>query len=360
MAARRQLVGCLVVVAAACGGAAEPEPAPLPIPATAVGRVERMRVPGPSLAGNLLGDSADRPTLVYLPPTYDASPERRYPVVYLLHGFGDTPDMWENGRFQGLKVSVALDSLAKAGAAREMIVVMPNARNAYAGSFYVNSSATGRWEDFIAGDLVQWTDRTYRTRARRESRGLVGLSMGGFGALNLAFRRSDTFGAVYALSPCCLDFSSDTSQAGAYRAIATARDRGALYRLGFFPLALVAIGAAASPNPAKPPFFADFPLTLAGNSFALDSSTFLRWREATPLGGLPSRLRGARRLAAIGVEAGDADDFKDIPILAPRLAAALTAAGIPATYSGFSGGHTDHFRERFVRHAVPFISGALR
>ena len=132
---------------AACASAPEPEPVAGAIADEMHGTVTRVQVPGPSLAANVLGDSSTRSALVYLPPTYAPSPERHYPVVYLLHGFGDDPEMWETGRFQKLTVSLALDSLAKAGIAREMIVVMPNAKNAYGGSFYVNSRTTGRWED---------------------------------------------------------------------------------------------------------------------------------------------------------------------------------------------------------------------
>ena len=361
LVARRTAAVALLLAVAACAAAPDPEPIAGAIPDALNGTVTRVQVPGPSLVGNVLGDSSTRSALVYLPPTYAGSPQRRYPVVYLLHGFGDNPEMWETGRFQQLRVSLALDSLAKAGVAREMIVVMPNAKNAYGGSFYVNSVTTGRWEDFIARDLVSYMDQTYRTRPRRESRAVVGLSMGGFGALNLAFHRPDVFASVYALSPCCLDFARDTTQAPVYRALAQAKDRAQLARMGFFPLAISAIGAAASPNPARPPFFLDLPYTVAeGNAMRTDSAVLALWRRATPLGDFDRNLRGAKRLHAIGFEAGSEDAFKDIPILSPRLSAALTAAGVVHQYEGFSGGHTDRFRERFVTRAVPFISKALR
>lgn len=350
-----------VLALTACARAPDPEPVAGAIPAELHGTVARVQVPGPSLMRNVIGDSTTRSALVYLPPTYASSPERRYPVVYLLHGFGDNPEMWENGRFQKLKVSEAMDSLAKAGVAREMIVVMPNARNAYGGSFYVNSATTGNWEDWVARDLVGFMDRTYRTKARRESRAVMGLSMGGFGALNLAFHRSDVFANVYAHSPCCLDFARDTSQAAAYRALAAAKDRAQIRAMGFFPMALSAIGAAASPNPAKPPLFMDLPYVVgADGAIEADTGVLFKWRAATPLGAFDRNLRGARKLHAIGIEAGDADAFKDIPILAPKLAAALATAGVANQFEGFKGGHTDHFRERFVTRGVPFISKALR
>ena len=185
--------------------------------------------------------------------------------------------------------------------------------------------------------------------------------MGGFGALNVAFHRPDVFASVYALSPCCLDFARDSTRLPIYRALGQAKDRAQLYRMGFFPLAITAIGAAASPNPAKAPFFLDLPYSVADDgTMRTDTTVLSLWRRTTPLGAFDQNLRGARRLSAIGFEAGAADAFKDIPILAPKLSAALAAAGVAHQFEGFRGGHTDHFRERFVTRAVPFISKALR
>ena len=101
---------------------------------------------------------------------------------------------------------------AIAGGLKPMIVVMPDARTRAGGSFYVNSSADGRWEDFITHDLVQSIDSRFRTLpGDRRHRAIAGHSMGGYGALYLAFRHPDVFGSVYALSPCCLEFVGDLS-----------------------------------------------------------------------------------------------------------------------------------------------------
>jgi hypothetical protein len=96
-----------------------------------------------------------------------------------------------------------MDSLIGKRAIQEMIVVMPDANTRLGASWYLNSSTTGRWEDFISRDLVAWTDAHFRTIARRESRGLGGASMGGFGALMIAMRHGDPFSAVYSASTCC-------------------------------------------------------------------------------------------------------------------------------------------------------------
>ena len=94
-----------------------------------------------------------------------------------------------------------------------MIVVMPNARNAFDGSFYTNSPVTGNWEQFIVRDLVNYVDHKYRTLRTRKARGLAGHSMGGYGALRIGMRHPETFSAVYALSAYGLAFTDSVERA---------------------------------------------------------------------------------------------------------------------------------------------------
>jgi S-formylglutathione hydrolase FrmB len=151
----------------------------------AAGHPERIVVHGDSLAGNLAGDTADRPVSVYLPPSYFRDTRRRYPVLYLLHGFTDSDSKWfglEGKHF--VNVPTAADE-AVANGVPEMIIVMPNALNRYGGSFYASSVVIGDWETFVTHELVRYVDAHYRTLARPESRGLAGHSMGGYGALRL-------------------------------------------------------------------------------------------------------------------------------------------------------------------------------
>ena len=118
------------------------------------GTLERVTVHGTSLECNLVGDDPNRPVSVYLPPSYDASPERRYPVVYVLHGFTDSDLGWFGWREHFVNVPAAME----AGTAREMILVMPNAFTAYEGSMYSSSAATGDWETFVAEGLTDYVD----------------------------------------------------------------------------------------------------------------------------------------------------------------------------------------------------------
>ncbi|HEY5809068.1 MAG TPA: alpha/beta hydrolase-fold protein, partial [Povalibacter sp.] len=158
-------------------------------PAAEAGEYQRVTVHGVSLEGNLEGDSPDRQVSIYLPPGYAKNPQRRYPVVYLLHGFTDTDTNWfgrTNQHF--VHVPKAADAAYAAGVS-EFILVMPNAFTKYQGSMYSNSAAVGDWETFVARELVAWVDAHYRTLANPASRGLAGHSMGGYGTLRIAMKQ---------------------------------------------------------------------------------------------------------------------------------------------------------------------------
>jgi enterochelin esterase-like enzyme len=140
------------------------------------GRWEKIRVHGKALEGNLEGDSPDRDVFIYLPASYASSPNRRYPVVYFLHGYGAHAETYWNS----LSVPAAADA-----AVAEMLLVLPDAYTIYDGSMFSNSPTTGDWETFIASDLVGYIDGHYRTIADRAARGLAGHSMGGYGTVRM-------------------------------------------------------------------------------------------------------------------------------------------------------------------------------
>lgn len=134
---------------------------------------------------------------VYLPPGYhDADNDRRYPVLYFLHGLFGSERKWEQ---RGTPKNV--DALLRDGKIEPMIVVCPNGEN----SFYMKwADGTEDWESFVVKDLVAAIDGRYRTVAERSKRGLSGDSMGGFGALNLGFRNPAVYGSISAHSAALL------------------------------------------------------------------------------------------------------------------------------------------------------------
>jgi S-formylglutathione hydrolase len=314
-------------------------------------------VSAPSLRGNLMGDPDWREATVYLPPGYRKNPRKRYPVVYLLHGFAADHRVFIRGPYQNMNVRIMMDSLIGAGAVREMIVVTPSARNFFDGSFYVNSPVSGRWEDFIVRDLVSHMDRKYRTIRARGGRGISGHSMGGYGALNISMRHPEIFSAVYAMSPCCLDRMDREERIAGWKAAIRIRERADYRKAGFNANLVYALAAAYSPNLAKPPFFADLPYRLEGDSLVADSVVLRKW--VGPLAMAPAHLDNLRRLA-IGFDAGDADALRDIPPNVRALDSLLTANNVPHFAEVYSGNHGSRIRARLESIVFPFFSRVLR
>lgn len=158
------------------------------------GTVEVADYDSKAIAENLIKEESKRKIVIYLPPSYYES-DKSYPVVYYLHGFSE-----EGGSFVRSAGS-QLDKVFAADPSKEFIMVAVDGANSLGGSFYVNSPVIGNWEDYTAEEVVSYIDSTYRTIASADARGICGFSMGGFAALNLAFRHPDVYGAVYAMSP---------------------------------------------------------------------------------------------------------------------------------------------------------------
>ena len=145
---------------------------------------------GLKLPSKVLGQ--DVAYAIYLPPDY-ASSTRRYPVVYLLHGYTDD----ESGWIQFGEINMAADRAIADREIPPMIIVMPDGGV----SFYVNDAAGKvRWEDMFVQELIPHIDAAYRTRPSAEFRGVAGLSMGGWGTLIYAFRHPELFAAGAAFS----------------------------------------------------------------------------------------------------------------------------------------------------------------
>ncbi len=172
---------------------------PVAVPNAKPVSVEHIKVHGASLEGNLEKDAVDRDVFVFLPPSYGKEQKRHYPVVYALHGYSIGAEQWTHE----IHVPQTVEG-AFAQGAQEMIVVLPDSKTLYNGSMYSSSVTTGDFERFIARDLVSYIDEHYRTIPKRLSRGLVGHSMGGYGATRIGMKHSDVFGSLYIMSPCCL------------------------------------------------------------------------------------------------------------------------------------------------------------
>jgi len=331
-------------------------------PATA-GRWVEGKVSASSLKNNLLGDPAEQSFAVYLPPSYDTSPAKRFPTLYLLHGFTSSNKVWTGN---SISLQPLMDEMIKSGKIREMIVVAPNGRNAYQGAFYTNSTVTGNWEDYIYRDLVQNVDANYRTIARAESRGIAGHSMGGYGAMSLAMKHPDVFSAVYALSPCCFGMEGDlTAENPAWLKTLrlTAKEQLKMQPGSFeefFQLAFVATSSAFSPNPQRSPFYVDFPYQERDGRLEKNESVMAKWRAKMPLYMIDETRDNLLKLRGIFIDYGEKEEFSHIRITSQKFSNALAERNIPHVFEVYARGtHGSLVRERLATRVMQFFSEKL-
>ena len=312
-------------------------------------RVDAITVHSPSVAGNLEGNPADREVYVVLPPSYDKEPARRYPVVYALHGYFIGAKQWMG--------EVHMPQTAEGAFAKgtpEMIVVFPDSKTRHLGSLYASGVTVGDFENFIAKDLIAHIDANYRTIAQPSSRGLVGHSMGGYGATRIGMKHADKFGALYVMSPGGLTpggFGGAPNPEAMARleTIKTLEDLDKLEGIQRGPLA---VAAAFSPNPNKPPLFLDLPYEQG----ELRPDILAKWHANAPLAFIDQYISGLRGYRAIAIEIGD----KDGPGTDPRaLHEALNAYGIENTFTIYEGDHTNRLGFRMQDHVLPFFGRNL-
>ena len=321
-------------------------------------------IPAPSLEGNLLGDPAERELWIYLPPQYFES-EEALPVAYYLPGFGQRT-------VNGVTMPGRLDQVFET--IDPMIVVVVPGDTSMGGSFYVDSIANGNWEQFITEEVVEYVDANFRTIPAAESRGLMGASMGGFGALNLGMRHPDVFGAVYATSPGVLNesgvaemgfFDSEENIAeglATLEAAGTAQGKDVVAALQtpnyVFGLSL-AYGLAFSPA-TEPPYIS-YPFARTDGAITRDDAVWSVWNAG--FGDWDLKVAEFKdnllSLSAIGIDCPSDDEFAWISDGCPYLDAQLTAAGIDHEYQVTTGGHEDLTGKRIVEGMLPFMATHL-
>ncbi len=298
------------------------------------GRVVIDTIDSTVLQGNPLGDPARRQLAVYLPPGYDGS-ARRYPSVYVLN---DTP--FDDNMAQ------RMDRLIASGAVQPMIVVMPDCLSALGGSQYLNSSATGRYEDHLIDEIVPAVDRLYRTRGERDCRAVVGKSSGGYGALMMAMRHPQLFGMAASHSgdlyfelcykPAFVRYVRDIGRFGGIAAflrdLRTIRPRDAAYHS---LVNTVAMAACYSPNPAAPHGF-ELPFDPATGE--IDDAVWARWLAWDPVHIVPQHVAALRSLRLLYLDAGSNDEF-NLQLGARIFCGKLKQHGVEFAYQEFDDGH---------------------
>jgi S-formylglutathione hydrolase len=317
------------------------------------GTVETIKVHGKALEGNLEGDSPDRDVFVYLPPSYATDKNRHYPVVYFLHGYGAKAEAY----WKLMNVPETADKEMTDGTVHEMILVNPDAFTIYSGSMYSSSPTTGDWEAFITHDLVNYIDGHYRTIANRDSRGLAGHSMGGYGTVRLAMKYPEVYSSIYAMSSCCLMNNPGAPRPPA-RAPEQSQDKGgkagpAGARPGVFANVLSAEAAAWSPNPQNAPKFFDLPT----ENDTVRPEIAAKWIANSPLAMLDQYVSNLKEYHAFMMDVGLQDGLmasnKDLD-------ASLTQVGVPHKFETYQGDHMNHVKDRFEANVLPFFSENLQ
>jgi len=310
--------------------------------------VEHIKIHGASLEGNLEGEAVDRDVIVFLPPSYNKDKHRRYPVVYALHGYSIGAEQWTHE----IHVPQTIEGAFALGA-KEMIVVLPDSKTAYGGSMYSSSVTTGDFEQFIAHDEVSYIDAHYRTIPDRLSRGLVGHSMGGYGAARIGMKHPDVFGILYIMSPCCMSpRPAGPPNPELEKSLETVKTPADAANLPFFARAQLATAAAWSPDPKNPPLYLDLPM----KDGVPQPDVLAKWTANAPLAFIDQYIDNLRQYRAMAMDVGDQDGLR---FDAQKLHQILDNYGIQNSFEIYHGTHTSAVADRFQNHVIPFFSANL-
>ena len=293
------------------------------------------------LKGNPLGDPHVRTFPVYLPPGYHDT-DQAYPVIYALAAFTGTGLNMPNFSVWEESLPEQLDGLIATGACPPAILVMPDCFTALGGSQYVNSTATGPYEDYLITELIPFVDDRLRTLPERDRRGVLGKSSGGYGALTLAMQHPDVFSAaachsgdMYFEYGYLKDFPTAVNalnRAGGIapflEQFAAARQKGPLIPT----LNIIAMAAAYSPNGTR----IDLPFALPTGE--LLPQVWDRWLARDPVRLVDRHADALKQLKLLFIDAGEKDEFA-LHLGARILVERLKAQNIPHQYEEHDGGH---------------------
>ena len=361
MKPEKQFIACAITLAVASGSWLSAQVQTI-VPEVVSGakpvKIEHIKIHGAALEGNLEGDAVDRDAIVFLPPSYENDKKRHYPVVYALHGYSIGAEQWSHE----IHVPQTVEG-AFAKGSHEVIVVLPDSKTVYNGSMYSSSATTGDFENYIARDVVAYMDAHYRTIPSRQSRGLVGHSMGGYGASRIGMKHPEVFGALYIMSPCCMSPMAGGGPGPAdqmkERAIASEKNVAnakspadlAAQSPGF-AAAQYATAAAWAPDPKNPPLYFDLP-TKDGVPVP---EIVAKFTANSPLSFVDQYIGNLKQYRAIAMDVGDQDGLRFDAI---KLHTIFDNYGIANSFEIYSGTHTSAVADRFQNHVLPFFSKNL-
>jgi len=310
------------------------------------GRLDELAIDSQVLAGNPLGDPTQRPLYVYLPPGYEDGD--RLPSIYVIQGLTGQLDMWLNRAAFEPNMAERVDELFASGDCPPALVVFVDAWTSYGGSQFINSTATGRYMDYLCDEVVPLVDERFTTVADRDHRGLTGKSSGGYGAMVVPMLRPDVFGALAShagdalFEVCYLPGFPETARIlrdkfeGSFDVFwERFRSLDHYEEELFGPMNTYAMAACYSPDEDHP---GKVVLPLDVTTGRLIEAVWDRWLEWDPVRMVPKHVDALASMRRIYLDAGKQDEwFLDLG--AQAFSKELTAAGIDHTLELFEGKH---------------------
>lgn len=316
------------------------------------------RLESAALRANRTGLDPNRTVKVYLPPGY-AESEKRYAVVYYFHSINSSAEkLFEDGNIVRLLERGFADGITP-----EFILVAADYSSPTMGSWFENSTTTGNWLDFTVDELVPFIDGKFRTIARRESRGLVGDFMGGYGALKFAMLYPDLFSVVYAMHPVGTGTGlMPTQQMVNWPRLHAAKAFGELWGDHYAP-GFVAMSQAYLPNPERPPFYCDFIVEMKDGELVLMAENKRQLESRFHLDELLREHADAlRKMRGVAFDWGRYDTTQGHVYSNQAFTRKLDQLGIDHIAEEYNGGAwdknwTDH--GRFYTRVLPFLGRRL-
>ena len=310
------------------------------------GMVDLMTIESDVLQGNALGDPEVRHIPVYLPPGYEEG-EARYPLLVALTGFTGSGRMMLNVAAWSESFNERMDRLIAEERIGPMIVAMPDCFTRLGGSQYLNSTATGRYEDHLIEEVVPQLDERYRTLAEAGHRGVFGKSSGGYGAIVLGMKHPDVFGAVachsgdmafeYSYLPDFPKLIAQIDQHGSVKKFVKAFEAAAKKssaQIG--AMNVLAMAACYSPDPQSRDLGIRLPMDQ--HTGAVDEMVWRQWLRNDPLRLLERNAENLRKLKLLFLDCGSHDEY-NLHLGARQFVAQLKALKIRHVYEEFADGH---------------------
>jgi hypothetical protein len=330
------------------------------VPATAQpqSRLVTTELRSTSFAGSKIGISPDRRITVYLPQAY-ASGRKRFPVIYYLgHFFQDHAAPYSTDNAKAL-----FDKAIGDGSIRDVIIVTADFSTPAGSSWYVNSSATGNWQDFMIRELVPHIDATYRTIPNRDSRGILGDAVGGYGAIRFGMQYPNIFGTVYAMNPVGTGINVQPPHSRPNWDLIQKAGSVEDLKSDGYSVIFTSIYQAFSPAPGKPPLFFDPPVRKTGDETLVDTKVLARLNAGFALSALlPAYAEQLKTLRGLKFDWGRADRLRDHIYGNQSFAHLLEEYGVPHEAEEHAGGFRDrHWGDtgRVYTDVLPFFDRHL-